>query len=61
MPDEEIDRLVMERDEARRARDFARADAIRDRLLALRAGYLRLALLDEPGGTFWYWSATAPT
>ncbi len=32
LSDEEVDRLVEEREEARRARDFARADAIRDRL-----------------------------
>ena len=32
--DEESARLVAERDEARRARDFARADALRDELVA---------------------------
>ena len=32
--DEESARLVAERDEARRAKDFARADALRDELVA---------------------------
>ena len=32
--DEESARLMAERDEARRARDFARADALRDELVA---------------------------
>ena len=33
--DEAAARLVAQRDEARRSRDFARADAIRDELVAL--------------------------
>jgi cysteinyl-tRNA synthetase len=44
--DEESARLVAERDEARRARDFARADALRDELVAL--GW---TVEDTPSGT----------
>ena len=47
--DHEIDALVRERDEAREARDFARADAIRDEL-ALRGIHLE----DGPRGTTWH-------
>ena len=44
--DEETARLVAERDEARAARDFARSDAIRDRLTSL--GWV---VQDTPAGT----------
>jgi cysteinyl-tRNA synthetase len=44
--DEETARLVAERDEARGARDFTRADALRDELTAL--GW---TVEDTPGGT----------
>ena len=44
--DEAAAELVAERDEARRARDFARADALRDELVAL--GW---TVEDTPGGT----------
>ena len=44
--DEETARLVAERDEARAARDFARSDAIRDRLTGL--GWV---VQDTPAGT----------
>jgi len=43
-----IDRLVQARIEARRARDFAESDRIRDRLAA--AGVI---LEDGPAGTTW--------
>jgi len=46
--DEEIERLIAERTAAREAGDYARADAIRDRL-AERGILLR----DTPGGTTW--------
>ena len=45
-PDEEAARLVAERDAARRARDFARADALREELAA--RGW---TVKDTPGGT----------
>jgi cysteinyl-tRNA synthetase len=44
--DEESAQLVAERDEARRARDFARADALRDELVA--RGW---TVEDTPSGT----------
>ena len=46
--DEEVDRLVAEREEARRRRDFARADALRGELVA--AG---IAVEDTPAGPRW--------
>ena len=47
--DDEIDALVRERDEARAARDFARADALRDDLTARG-----IKLEDTPTGTVWH-------
>jgi cysteinyl-tRNA synthetase len=47
-PDAEIERRIAEREAARKARDFKRADAIRDELL--RRG---IELLDTPQGTRW--------
>jgi cysteinyl-tRNA synthetase len=47
--DAEIDALVRERDEARAARDFARADALRDELTARG-----IKLEDTPTGTIWH-------
>jgi len=47
--DAEIDALVRERDEARAARDFARADALRDELAARG-----ITLEDTPSGTVWH-------
>jgi cysteinyl-tRNA synthetase len=47
--DAEIDALVRERDEARAARDFARADALRDDLTARG-----IKLEDTPSGTVWH-------
>jgi cysteinyl-tRNA synthetase len=46
--DEEIQGWVDERDEARRRRDFARSDELRDRLAELS-----IVLEDTPGGTRW--------
>jgi cysteinyl-tRNA synthetase len=43
-----VDKLVKERDEARTARDFDRADAIRDELAAMG-----IAIEDGPQGTRW--------
>jgi cysteinyl-tRNA synthetase len=45
-PSEEVRALVEQRDEARAARDFARSDALRDRLAALG-----LEVMDTPEGT----------
>jgi len=51
---DEIERLVAERDEARHARDFAKADRIRDALLERG-----IALEDSAGGTRWRVAAVA--
>jgi cysteinyl-tRNA synthetase len=51
-----IDTLVKERDEARRRRDWARADALRAELDALG-----VALEDAPTGTKWKRKSGAPT
>ena len=45
---EEIDRLIQERSEARKAKDFKRSDEIRDQLLGRN-----IVLLDGPQGTTW--------
>lgn len=45
---EEIERLIVERTEARKAKDFKRSDEIRDNLLAKG-----IMLLDSPQGTSW--------
>jgi cysteinyl-tRNA synthetase len=47
--DADIDALVRQRDEARAARDFARADALRDDLTARG-----IQLEDTPTGTIWH-------
>ncbi len=51
---EEIERLVAERDEARHARDFAKADRIRDSLIGRG-----IVLEDGAGGTRWRAGAEA--
>ena len=53
IPSDEIERLIEERVAARKARDFARSDAIRDDLTA--RGVL---LEDTPQGTRWKYSGT---
>jgi cysteinyl-tRNA synthetase len=51
VPAEEVEGLIRERTAARKARDFARADAIRDELAA--SG---VALRDSPSGTQWHYA-----
>jgi len=46
--DEDVKRLIEERERARAERDWARADEIRDRLLEMD-----IVLEDKPGGTRW--------
>jgi len=48
MPGDEIETLIARRNEARAARDFGTADAIRDQLAA--AG---VTIEDGPDGTTW--------
>ena len=48
---EEVESLIRERAAARKARDFARADGIRDDLAARG-----VALRDSPTGTTWHYS-----
>ena len=48
IPSSEIERLIKERDEARKMRDFARADSIRNEL-ADRVLYWRILLLERVG------------
>jgi cysteinyl-tRNA synthetase len=43
-----VERRIVERTEARRAKDFARSDAIRDELAAQG-----VTLMDGPQGTTW--------
>jgi cysteinyl-tRNA synthetase len=50
LDEEQIDHLIQERTEARRQRDFGRADEIRLRIEALGA-----ILEDKPTGTVWRW------
>jgi cysteinyl-tRNA synthetase len=55
----EIDAVVAERERARQMKDYALADRLKQQLLAIREGTVipyRIALLDEPSGTFWYWT-----
>jgi cysteinyl-tRNA synthetase len=49
LTDSEIEALVRERDDARAARDFARADALRDELTGRG-----IKLEDTPTGTIWH-------
>ena len=46
--DEQVEALIRERQEARRRRDFARADAIRDQLMAMG-----IIVEDTPQGVRW--------
>ena len=47
-PDDEVEKLIEERTEARKAKDWARADAIRDRL-----SDMGIILKDTPAGVQW--------
>jgi cysteinyl-tRNA synthetase len=44
----EIDALIIKRNEAKKAKDFAASDALRDAILAFG-----VTLMDTPEGTFW--------
>ena len=46
--EDDIEHKIRERKQARDARDFARADAIRDEIAALG-----IELMDSPDGTTW--------
>jgi cysteinyl-tRNA synthetase len=48
LPEVEVERLMQERQDARRRRDFAAADRLRDELLALG-----ILVEDGPHGTRW--------
>ncbi len=45
---EEIEKLILERTEAKKNKDFNTADAIRERLSSKK-----ITLLDTPNGTIW--------
>ena len=49
LSDQEVDQLIQERGEARAAKDFARADTIRDKLSAAN-----ITLEDTPDGVKWF-------
>ena len=51
VPDEEVDALVAARDEARAARDWARADELRDQLTEMG-----VVVEDASGGSTWRWT-----
>ncbi len=46
--DEEVEKLIVEREEARKVKDYARADAVREKLSAMG-----IALEDTPDGVRW--------
>ncbi len=48
VPEADVERLMQERQDARRRRDFAAADRLRDELLALG-----ILVEDGPQGTRW--------
>ena len=51
-----IDTLAATRTSARLRGDYATADALRDRLLAIRVGMYTVALDDEREGGTWHWT-----
>ena len=57
---EKIDALVKQRDEARKVRDFETADRLRQQIAGLAHDGWHIELLDEPAGTFWYWTQRKP-
>ncbi|HFB54013.1 MAG TPA: cysteine--tRNA ligase, partial [Sulfurimonas autotrophica] len=44
----ELDALIEQRDEAKKAKDFATSDALREQILSYGVN-----LMDTPQGTFW--------
>jgi cysteinyl-tRNA synthetase len=56
----EIDRKVRDRDLLRACGNYPAADRLRQEIESIVDGIYRVALLDEPEGTFWYWTAAKP-
>lgn len=56
----EIERMVRDRDLMRAGGNYPAADRMRQEIESIVDGNYRVALLDEPEGTFWYWTTSKP-
>lgn len=56
----EIDRMVRDRDLLRTSGNYPAADKLRREIESIVEGMYRVALLDEPEGTYWYWTVRKP-
>jgi cysteinyl-tRNA synthetase len=56
----EIERMVRDRDLLRTCGNFPAADRLRQEIESIVDGMYRISLIDEPTGTFWYWTALKP-